>query len=91
LGAEKIVKSEPSPLPPACSVELQFLVSRLLEKRATERPTAAQSLAYPAVAVRKENMTLAASDAVLHAEVAALEQLARRQQVIAYYYCVYVD
>jgi serine/threonine protein kinase len=86
---EKIVKCEPASLPPACSIELQFLVSRLLEKRAAERPTAAQSLSYPAVDVRRENMALAAADSALRAEVTALEQLARRQQVSVFHYCVF--
>lgn len=40
--AEKIVRAEPREIPASFSLELQFLVSRLLEKNPRERPSAEQ-------------------------------------------------
>ena len=41
-ATDKIVRAQPDPLPEHYSIELQFLVSRLLDKSADARPTAEQ-------------------------------------------------
>lgn len=45
----KIVKSEPAPLPPRYTEDLQGIVKRLLKKQADERPTATELLTLPMV------------------------------------------
>ena len=45
-------------MPQMYSVELQFLINRLLEKNPEQRPSARQVLSYPAVAVRCELMRM---------------------------------
>ena len=44
--ARKILSHTPAPLPRFLSMELQFLVMKLLEKDTARRPTAAQVLRY---------------------------------------------
>ena len=74
--ATKIVQSEPEPVPQQYSVELQFLINRLLEKDQDVRPSARQVLSYPAVVVRAE---LARA---LQAEKALTDQLAQTKLLV---------
>ena len=74
--ASKIVQSEPEPVPQQYSVELQFLINRLLEKDQDVRPSARQVLSYPAVVVRCE---LARA---LQAERALADQLAQTKLLV---------
>ena len=50
--ARKILSSTPSPVPPQYSMELQFLVMKLLEKEMARRPTTAQILHYSPIRTR---------------------------------------
>jgi len=71
--ATKIMGRSPKPIPAGYSIELQFLVSQMIEKDPKRRPVTRQLLAFPAVLVRIELETTHARHGELALKLADAE------------------
>lgn len=78
--SKKIVNEKPRPLPKRYSMQLQFLVIKLLEKDMSRRPDAAQVLKYGPVKLKIEQAALFVREQQLAEQAVALQSRTQRAE-----------